>query len=133
MTDVDVVIIGAGIAGLSAAKTIADAGYTFRILEASHRIGGRAYSEPYARGGMFDLGCSYLHESDTNPLKPIAAALGIELGNGDRFVREEWLLLATASHAPIPITLNIGILLMMWITACICWEMISPAIQISAT
>lgn len=94
MTDVDVVIIGAGIAGLSAAKTIADAGCTFRILEASHRIGGRAYSEPYARGGMFDLGCSYLHEGDTNPLKPVAAALGIELGNGDRFAREEWRLLA---------------------------------------
>ena len=100
MTDVDVVIIGAGIAGLSAARAVADAGCSFRVLEASHRIGGRAYSEPYATGGMFDLGCSYLHEGDTNPLKPVAAALGIELGNGDRFASEEWRLLADAVPRP---------------------------------
>ena len=88
--ETDVVIIGAGVAGLSAAKTLAEAGISFTVLEASHRIGGRAYSEAFATGGWFDLGCSYLHEGQINPLAPIARASGIALGNGTRFQPENW-------------------------------------------
>ncbi len=82
---------------------------------------------------MFDLGCSYLHEGDTNPLKPGAGALGIELGNGDRLAREEWRLLADGKPRADYDHTEYWDLPMMWIIACICWEMISPAIQISAT
>ena len=56
----DVVIIGAGSAGLAAAKELNRQGLSFIVLEASHRIGGRAYSEELAPDVWFDLGCAYL-------------------------------------------------------------------------
>ncbi len=56
----DVIIIGAGSAGLSAAKELTKQGISFIVVEASHRIGGRAYSEEIAPDIWFDLGCAYL-------------------------------------------------------------------------
>lgn len=59
-TQTDVIIVGAGSAGLSAAKELARRGISFVVMEASHRIGGRAYSEEIAPDVWFDLGCAYL-------------------------------------------------------------------------
>jgi monoamine oxidase len=59
-TQTDVIIIGAGAAGLSAAKELTRLGISFVVVEASHRIGGRAYSEEIAPDVWFDLGCAYL-------------------------------------------------------------------------
>ena len=88
-TDTDVIIIGAGVAGLAAAKSLASAGISFIVVEASHRIGGRAYSEQFADGSWFDLGCSYLHEAELNPLMPVAKEHGFALGDGTRFQTEK--------------------------------------------
>jgi monoamine oxidase len=76
----DVVVVGAGAAGLSAAKELARLGLTSTMLEGSHRIGGRAYSEEIAPGVWFDLGCAWLVGAADNPFVPIADALGITLG-----------------------------------------------------
>jgi monoamine oxidase len=59
-TQTDVIIIGAGSAGLSAAKELSKQGISFIVVEASHRIGGRAYSEEISPDVWFDLGCAYL-------------------------------------------------------------------------
>ncbi|MFT5501817.1 MAG: monoamine oxidase [Woeseiaceae bacterium] len=59
-TQTDVIIIGAGSAGLSAAKALSKQGISFIVVEASHRIGGRAYSEEISPDVWFDLGCAYL-------------------------------------------------------------------------
>ena len=59
-TQTDVVIVGAGSAGLSAATELRRLGIPFVVVEASHRIGGRAYSEEIAPGVWFDLGCAYM-------------------------------------------------------------------------
>jgi monoamine oxidase len=59
-TQTDVVIVGAGPAGLSAAKELARQAIPFVVVDASHRIGGRAYSEEIAPGVWFDLGCAYM-------------------------------------------------------------------------
>ena len=83
--DNDVIIIGAGVSGLAAAKTVISAGLTCVVIEASHRIGGRAYAEQFADGSWFDLGCSYLHEAELNPFLPIAAEYGYAVGDGTRF------------------------------------------------
>ncbi len=56
----DVIIIGAGSAGLSAAKELTKQGISFIVVEGSHRIGGRAYSEEIAPDVWFDLGCAYM-------------------------------------------------------------------------
>jgi monoamine oxidase len=86
-SETDVIIIGAGASGLSAAKELTRLGLSFIVVEGSHRIGGRAYSEEIATGVWFDLGCSYLHQGETNPFVAIADELGIVLGKdkGDLF------------------------------------------------
>ncbi len=76
----DVIIIGAGAAGLSAAKELTRLGLTYTLVEGSHRIGGRAYSEEIAPGVWFDLGCAWLVGGATNPFVAIADELGITLG-----------------------------------------------------
>ena len=80
----DVIVIGAGVAGLSAAKELSKQGISFVVLEASHRIGGRAYSEEIAPDVWFDLGCAYLvagpdaktHIDESNPLIDFAKKRG---------------------------------------------------------
>ena len=84
---VDVIILGAGASGLSAAKEFDKLGVSYTVIEGSHRIGGRAYSEEIAPGVWFDLGCSYLHQAETNPLVAVADELNITIGKdeGDMF------------------------------------------------
>jgi monoamine oxidase len=80
----DVIIIGAGAAGLSAAKELSKQGISFIVVEASHRIGGRAYSEEIAPDVWFDLGCAYLdagpeaknHIDESNPFVDFAKNQG---------------------------------------------------------
>ncbi len=81
--DVDVVIVGAGSAGLAAAHTLIAAGYTVEILEASDRVGGRAFTDTKTFGLPFDRGCSWLHSSDVNPYTPMAQEWGYTLENHD--------------------------------------------------
>lgn len=76
MEDVDVVIIGAGSAGLAAARTIRAAGLSFKLLEAMGRIGGRAWTSDQHFGIPFDIGCAWLHAADRNPYFPEAQAAG---------------------------------------------------------
>lgn len=78
MSDVDVVVIGAGLAGLGAATALRAAGRSALVLEASGRIGGRAWTtHPAELGGVwFDVGAVWLHNAETNPLVPIARAAG---------------------------------------------------------
>ena len=75
----DVIIIGAGISGLAAAKVLKKHNIQYVILDASHRKGGRAYSEQLSSNNWFDLGCSYLHNGKINPFVDIASALNFPL------------------------------------------------------
>ena len=85
LPDVDVVVIGAGLAGLGAATALRDAGRSALVLEASGRIGGRAWTtHPAELGGVwFDMGALWLHNAETNPLVPIARAAGETLLRSD--------------------------------------------------
>ncbi len=76
MTDVDVVIVGAGAAGLAAAKALHAAGRTVRVLEAMNRIGGRSWTRSEDFGVPFDIGCAWLHAGDRNPFMADAERLG---------------------------------------------------------
>ena len=75
----EVAIIGAGIAGIAAAQALHKHKIKTIVLEASHRTGGRAYSEELSPNNWFDLGCSYLHNGDTNPFLSIAQSLKIPI------------------------------------------------------
>ncbi len=73
-SSVDVVVVGAGSAGLAAARTVREAGLSVTLLEASHRIGGRALTDHEAFGFPFDLGCHWMHSASLNPYVAIADA-----------------------------------------------------------
>ncbi len=81
--EVDVAIVGAGAAGIAAARLCREAGATFAVLEARDRVGGRAVTTRLG-GFQVDLGAHWLHAGDLNPLvrlgrirgEPLRAAPG---------------------------------------------------------
>jgi monoamine oxidase len=85
MHDFDVVVVGAGAAGLGAATALKQAGRRAVVLEASGRIGGRAWTAypPELGGVWFDMGAIWLHNAERNPLVPIAEARGERLLRAD--------------------------------------------------
>jgi len=104
MSDVDVAIIGAGAAGLSAAKTVQATGRSFVVLEAMDRAGGRAFTTTLA-GMPYDAGCHWLHSASRNPFTTIADRLGFRyLNRGGRdahwmHLGERWADDATVAAA----------------------------------
>jgi monoamine oxidase len=90
MPDVDVVIVGAGCAGLAAAKRLRASGASFVVLEAMDRIGGRAWTTNDDFGVPFDIGCAWLHAADRNPFFPEAQAAGWTLQHHDMALDHLW-------------------------------------------
>lgn len=83
MSDVDVIVIGAGAAGLGAARRLIGAGKSVLVLEAMDRIGGRAWTTDDWFGIPFDIGCAWLHAADRNPFFPEAQEAGFTLFHHD--------------------------------------------------
>jgi monoamine oxidase len=77
-TEVDIVIVGGGAAGVSAARRLASSGFSILLLEASSRLGGRAWTQEI-RGLDLDLGCGWLHSADRNAWAVIAKHAGVPL------------------------------------------------------
>lgn len=65
-TEPDVVVVGAGVAGLAAARTIREAGLEAVVLEARDRVGGRAYTDTTSLGTAWDQGAHWLHDYRRN-------------------------------------------------------------------
>ena len=76
MSEFDVVVIGAGAAGLAAARRIATAPLSLHVLEARDRAGGRGWTFKDPSGLPIELGCGWLHSADVNEWCIIAATLG---------------------------------------------------------
>jgi monoamine oxidase len=72
----DVVVIGAGAAGIAAIRRLSQAPVSAVALEARPRIGGRAETARLGAGLPVDLGCGWLHSADVNPLAKAIAAAG---------------------------------------------------------
>jgi monoamine oxidase len=71
----DTVVVGAGAAGLGAARLLAKNGLDVLVVEARDRIGGRGHTMAHASGPL-DLGCEWLHSADVNPWVAIAEESG---------------------------------------------------------
>lgn len=82
-----IAVIGAGMAGLVAARLLHDSGFAVTVLEARARNGGRVWTDDRI-GAPVDLGGSWVHGVDGNPLTLWAGKLGIPLveSQGDRLL-----------------------------------------------
>ncbi|HAD11253.1 MAG TPA: amine oxidase [Saprospirales bacterium] len=75
--DKSVIVIGAGIAGLAAARKLKDNGFQVTVLEAQDRVGGRLRSNR-SPGIAFDEGASWIHGINGNPIANLAQQAGME-------------------------------------------------------
>jgi len=82
-----VIVVGAGMAGLVAARLLHDSGFTVTVLEARERLGGRTWTDS-SLGAPLDMGGSWVHGVDGNPLTLWCEKLGIGLveSQGDRLL-----------------------------------------------
>lgn len=73
----DVVVVGAGLSGLAAARELASAGRSVLVLEATARIGGRALTNSTTFAVPVDEGGAWLHAVGRNPLTPLVDGMGL--------------------------------------------------------
>lgn len=115
MTGADAVVVGAGAAGIAAARTLHDAGLDVLLVEAKDRLGGRAHSVTLAipdstrprlvrgqnAGARVDLGCGWLHSARRNPWTGLAERYGLGVDRTPSNWGEQWRNLGfpPAEHA----------------------------------
>ncbi|MGO4815810.1 FAD-dependent oxidoreductase, partial [Cupriavidus sp. 2MCAB6] len=76
--ELDVVVVGAGAAGIAAARRLGEAGLSLAVIEAGDRVGGRAWTIRH-EGLPIDLGCGWLHSAERNPWTALAPDLGFTI------------------------------------------------------
>ena len=107
---VDVAIVGAGAAGIAAARKVAAAGRRYVVIEATDHIGGRCITDTATFGVPYDRGAHWLYLPDSNPLTKLTPNRGDiypaprsqKVRIGRRFAREgelEDFVGAGARHA----------------------------------
>lgn len=79
----EIIVIGAGAAGIAAGRALRRLGCPVQILEARARLGGRAHTVPHGSTAPLDLGCEWLHSADRNILAAAAPAFGFALDTSE--------------------------------------------------
>jgi monoamine oxidase len=74
----EVIVVGAGAAGLAAAHALTNEGRSVIVLEARQRVGGRVWTDRTWSGIPLDLGASWIHGVDENPLAALVRQYGIK-------------------------------------------------------
>jgi phytoene dehydrogenase-like protein len=77
--DVDFVVVGAGAAGIAAARRLAAANRRFALIEAADRIGGRCMTDTRTFGVPLDRGAHWIHMPDINPVATLATKSSLEI------------------------------------------------------
>src|SRR5690554_7198570 len=72
----DLIVVGAGAAGLAAAARARELGLSTLLLEAKDRIGGRCFTDTSSLGLPWDQGAHWMHQARSNPLVAAAQRLG---------------------------------------------------------
>ena len=75
--DADIVVVGAGAAGIAAARRIQAANRKVIVVEADSRIGGRCWTDKAAFDVPFDRGARWLYNPETNPMVRLARNAGL--------------------------------------------------------
>src|SRR5260370_29544005 len=97
-SEVDVAVIGAGAAGLGAARALENSGLSVIVLEARDGGGGRGQTIMAAPEIIFDLGCGWLHSVDKNSFVKIAEQLNFEIDK----TRPPWREQSFDAGFPLP-------------------------------
>jgi phytoene dehydrogenase-like protein len=77
--EADIVVIGAGAAGIAAARRIMAANRKVIVVEAASQIGGRCQTDASTFDVPFDRGARWMHNPETNPMIKLARAAGLEI------------------------------------------------------
>ncbi len=77
--ETETIIVGAGAAGIAAARRLAAANRSFILVEAAERVGGRCVTDTRIFGVPFDLGAHWIYSSDINPVTKIARSGGLDI------------------------------------------------------
>lgn len=74
-----IVIVGAGIAGLITGKTLQNQGFEVILLEGRNRIGGRLWTSKKWDNAFVDMGASWIHGKEGNPLTKLANSINAQV------------------------------------------------------
>jgi monoamine oxidase len=77
--EADIVVIGAGAAGVAAARRIVAAGRKVIVVEAASQVGGRCITDSSTFDVPFDRGARWIHNPETNPMIRLGRAAGLEI------------------------------------------------------
>ncbi len=112
-----VLVVGAGVAGLSAARKLRDKGFSVLVVEGRERIGGRIWTER-SLGVPVELGATWIHGLTDNPITQLARLLGqrmhrtdyasVALFDGRRFLNAQDADAARATFANLLQTIRAG-------------------------
>lgn len=75
----DVVIIGAGAAGIAAARKLAAAGVSYTLIEAARRVGGRTFTDSAVFGLPFDMGANRIHFPAATEMSALGRVAGFDI------------------------------------------------------
>ncbi|WP_303543838.1 flavin monoamine oxidase family protein [Sphingomonas natans] len=89
MSGIDVAIVGAGAAGIAAARRLANRGRSVLLIDALPRIGGRAHTLA-VDGVALDMGCGWLHSAERNPWVGVAEALDHAIDRSRSAWGDQW-------------------------------------------
>ena len=91
-SEYDVVVVGAGAAGIAAARILQEKRANYCLLEAKPRLGGRAWTDTKTFSGLpLDKGCQWLHCASRNPLTAFADANGFAYDSSFSFQNKQFV------------------------------------------
>jgi monoamine oxidase len=93
---IDCVVVGAGAAGIAAARRLRSGGASVVVLEGSGRVGGRAHTV-IREGLALDLGCGWLHSAERNPWVGLAEEAGLTVDRSNPGWQMQWRCLGTSA------------------------------------
>jgi len=73
----DVIVIGAGLSGLTAAAALHEAGVKVLVLEARDRVGGKTWSHEL-NGGIVDMGAAWMNDTNQSRVYALVKRFGLE-------------------------------------------------------